>query len=59
MPSRNLNVCESSPYTPRDVRARRNPVVRIGMTIAEMVIWLAVMALLSIGVIWLLCSSSR
>lgn len=50
-----------NPYRPEPERrpARRNPVAKIGMSAAELVAWIVVMAALALGMIWLLWSTSR
>ncbi len=42
-----------------EARPSRNPLVRVGMSAAEMVFWLVVMALLAIGMIWMLIQVNR
>ena len=50
-----------NPYTSKPEREHesRNPLVRAGMSLVEMVAWLVVMALLAGGMIWLLWNVSR
>lgn len=53
------DVMYKNPYqAPKEV-PQRSVIVRAGMSVVEMVIWLAVMAVLSLGMIWLLWSASR
>lgn len=49
----------ANPYEPAPEPTVRNPVVRVGMSVAEMVVWLVVMAALAIGMIVLLWNVSR
>lgn len=49
----------ASPYDRMPERKPKNPVVRAGMSVAETVIWLVIMAALSIGMIVLLWNVSR
>ena len=50
---------KNNPYDNIREQDQRNPIVRAGMSVAEMVAWLVVMAVLAIGMIWLLWSASR
>lgn len=49
----------ASPYDRLPERKPKNPVVRAGMSVVETVIWLVIMAVLSIGMIVLLWNVSR
>ena len=49
----------ASPYDRMPERKPKNPVVRASMSVAEMVIWLVIMAVLSIGMIVMLWNVSR
>ena len=49
----------ASPYDRMPERKPKNPGVRAGMSVAETVIWLVIMAALSIGMIVLLWNVSR
>lgn len=49
----------ASPYDRLPERKPKNPVARAGMSVAETVIWLVIMAALSIGMIVLLWNVSR
>ena len=49
----------ASPYDRMPERKPKNPVARAGMSVAETVIWLVIMAVLSIGMIVLLWNVSR
>lgn len=64
MKTTNANVSDrelayASPYDVEPVHEAHNPVVKAGMSMVEMVAWLAVMAALSIGMILLLWNVSR
>lgn len=64
MKTTNANVANSklvyaSPYDVQPQPEVRNPVVRAGMSLVEMIAWLVLMAVLSIGMIALLWSVSR
>ena len=50
-----------SPYDPEPAPRRRshNPVVRAGMSLAELAVWLVVMAALAVGMIVLLWHVAR
>lgn len=56
------SVCEGmkrrNPYdtAPREKRGR---IARAGMSLIETVVWVAIMAVLSVGMIWLLWTTSR
>lgn len=54
----------TSPYTnpyarESAVSGHRNPVVRAGMSVVEMVVWIVIMAALALGMIWLLWNTTR
>ncbi len=54
----------TSPYTNPYARENatsehRNPVVRAGMSVVEMVVWIVIMAALALGMIWLLWNTTR
>ena len=49
----------ASPYDTEPVRSVGNPVAQAGLSAAEMVCWLAIMAVLSVGMILLLWNASR
>lgn len=48
-----------SPYDCPVASKPKNPVVRAGMSIVETVLWLVIMAVLSIGMIVMLWNASR
>lgn len=64
MKTTNANISDrklayASPYDAEPVYEAHNPVVKAGMSVVELVAWLAVMAVLSIGMILLLWNVSR
>lgn len=64
MKTTNANVSDRklayvSPYDVEPAPEVHNPVVRVGMSVAEMIAWLVVMAALSLGMILLLWNVSR
>ncbi len=52
---------ERSPYTlaEQDSGDKRGCLARAGATLAEMFVWLVIMAALTVGMIWLLWTTSR
>lgn len=50
-----------SPYAsiPEEPRAHRGRIAQAGMTLVEMLVWLAIMAALSVGMLWLLWTTAR
>ncbi len=50
-----------SPYAPiaERPRAHRGRMAQAGMTLVEMLVWLAIMAVLSLGMLWLLWTTAR
>lgn len=49
----------ASPYDPPAAGGSHGPVVSAGMSLAEMIAWLVVMAALAVGMIWLLWHTTR
>ena len=54
----------TSPYTnpyarESAVSGHHNSVVRAGMSVVEMVVWIVIMAALALGMIWLLWNTTR
>lgn len=57
--ARTTGLAYASPYDRPTQPAPTNPVVRAGMSLVEMLIWIVVMAVLSLGMIVMLWNVSR
>lgn len=60
-PSTMYAMTKCNPYDPEpaDERRPRNRIVRAGMSVAEMVVWLVIMAALAIGMLVMLWNVSK
>ncbi|MBM6682902.1 hypothetical protein [Collinsella intestinalis] len=60
-PSTMYAMTKRNPYDPEpaDERRPRNRIVRAGMSVAEMVVWLVIMAALAIGMLAMLWNVSK
>lgn len=60
-PSTMYAMTKRNPYDPEsaDERRPRNRIVRAGMSVAEMVVWLVIMAALAIGMLVMLWNVSK
>lgn len=47
-------VADRNPYAVRPAECKHGRVTRAGMSLVEMIAWLVIMAVLSLGMIWLL-----
>ncbi len=56
---RTAKLAYASPYDRPAQPAPKNPVARAGMSLVEMLIWIVVMAVLSLGMIVMLWNVSR